>query len=160
MLDITSASNAKIKYVRSLSQKKARAEHSEYTVEGIKSVRDAVSSEREVTALYVSFSFYENETFEYPENVPLYRVSDAVFEKMCDTRAPQGILAVIKIENNSFDITGGAYVYCDGIQDPGNLGMRRALTAFFCQMAVPTSTIRKQCVQVWVPFLIRAFGRI
>ena len=122
MLDITSASNAKIKYVRSLSQKKARAEHSEYTVEGIKSVRDAVSSEREVTALYVSFSFYENETFEYPENVPLYRVSDAVFEKMCDTRAPQGILAVIKIENNSFDITGGAYVYCDGIQDPGNLG--------------------------------------
>ena len=122
MLEITSASNAKIKYVRSLAQKKAREEHNENTVEGIKSVRDAVSSQREVTALYVSFSFFENEAFEYPENVPLYRVSDTVFEKMCDTKAPQGILAVIKIMDSDLEITDGAYIYCDTVQDPGNLG--------------------------------------
>lgn len=123
MLDITSASNAKIKYVRSLAQKKAREENGEYTIEGIKSVRDAVSSEREITALFVSFSFYENESFDYPENIPLCRVTDSIFEKMCDTKAPQGILAVVKMENSSFiPDKGKAYIYCDGINDPGNLG--------------------------------------
>ncbi|MBQ6557729.1 MAG: RNA methyltransferase, partial [Clostridia bacterium] len=61
MLEITSASNAKIKYVRSLTQKKAREENGEYTVEGIKSVRDAVNSDRDITAIYVSFSFFDKE---------------------------------------------------------------------------------------------------
>ncbi len=123
MLEITSASNAKIKYVRSLTQKKAREENGEYTVEGIKSVRDAVNSDRDITAIYVSFSFFDKEHFDYPENITLCRVSDNIFEKMCDTKAPQGILAVIRISDDcDFEITDGAYIYCDTVQDPGNLG--------------------------------------
>lgn len=122
MLEITSASNAKIKYVRSLAQKKAREINREYTVEGIKSVHDAINSDREISAVYVSFSFSDNEKFNYPKNVPIYRVSDNIFEKMCDTKAPQGILAVIKMSSYNSEITNGAYVYCDTVQDPGNLG--------------------------------------
>lgn len=61
MLEITSSSNNKCKYVKSLSQKKSRQKYGEYTIEGIKSVSDALNSEREITALYVSDSFFENE---------------------------------------------------------------------------------------------------
>lgn len=57
MLEITSSSNNKCKYVKSLSQKKSRQKYGEYTIEGIKSVSDALNSEREITALYVSDSF-------------------------------------------------------------------------------------------------------
>ena len=64
MLEITSSSNNKCKYVKSLSQKKSRQKYGEYTIEGIKSVSDALNSEREITALYVSESFFENEKFE------------------------------------------------------------------------------------------------
>ena len=123
MQDITSQSNAKIKYIRSLAQKKSRAEHKEYTVEGVKSVRDALSSDREVTAIYASKSFTENEQFDYPDDIPVYRVTDAVFEKLCDTKTPQGILAVIKMTDTRFELDKEKfYVYCDRLQDPGNLG--------------------------------------
>ena len=57
MLEITSSSNNKCKYVKSLSQKKSRQKYGEYTIEGIKSVSDALNSERVITALYVSDSF-------------------------------------------------------------------------------------------------------
>ena len=57
MLEITSSSNNKCKYVKSLSQKKSRQKYGEYTIEGIKSVSDALNSEREIAALYVSDSF-------------------------------------------------------------------------------------------------------
>ena len=123
MQDITSQSNAKIKYIRSLAQKKSRAEHKEYTVEGVKSVRDALSSDREVTAICASKSFTENENFNYPDNIPVYRVADAVFEKLCDTKTPQGILAVIKMSGTAFELDKQKfYIYCDRLQDPGNLG--------------------------------------
>ena len=47
MLEITSSSNNKCKYVKSLSQKKSRQKYGEYTIEGIKSVSDALNSERD-----------------------------------------------------------------------------------------------------------------
>ena len=154
MLDITSASNAKIKYIRSLAQKKMREEYGEYTVEGIKSVRDALSSARTVTALYVSFSFYVRNSFEYPTDIPLYRVSDGVFEKMCDTKAPQGILAVIKITDGTFTPNPQkAYIYCDGIQDPGNLGtiIRTADAAGFGGVI-----LSEGCADLFNPKTVRA----
>ena len=69
MLEITSSSNNKCKYVKSLSQKKSRQKYGEYTIEGIKSVSDALNPEREITALYVSDSFFENEKFKYPKDI-------------------------------------------------------------------------------------------
>ena len=43
MLEITSASNARYKYIKSLSRKKDRMKNREYTVEGKKSVSDAIA---------------------------------------------------------------------------------------------------------------------
>ncbi len=123
MLEITSQSNNKCKYVKSLSQKKTREANGEYTIEGIKSVREAIVSDKTVSAIYTSFSFYENEDFEYPDDIPVYKVTDSVFEKLCDTKAPQGILAVVKTDSEVFELDmAKSYIYCDGINDPGNLG--------------------------------------
>ena len=53
----------------------------------------------------------------------LYKVADGVFEKMCDTKAPQGILAVVKMDGNDFKLDlSKSYIYCDNLNDPGNLG--------------------------------------
>lgn len=124
MVEITAFTNNKCKYIRSLSQKKSRMEHGEYTVEGIKSVSDALRSDKIVSAIYVSKSFYTHAEFDYPKDTMLYVVSDEVFNRMCDTKAPQGILAVIKIDRDNVFVPSlsEAYIYCDGINDPGNLG--------------------------------------
>ena len=155
MLEITSSSNNKCKYVKSLSQKKSRQKYGEYTIEGIKSVSDALNSEREITALYVSDSFFENEKFKYPKDISLYKVQDDVFMKMCDTKAPQGILAVVKIEDET-DFTPNtekSYIYCDCINDPGNLGtiIRTADAAGFDGVLLSDG-----CVDLYSPKTVRS----
>lgn len=124
MFEVTSASNAKFKYIKSLSAKKERMKHGEYTVEGKKSVSDAAASGRKISAIAVSERFFYGESFDYPENVPLIKISDGIFDRLCDTTAPQGIIAVIQMEKNGDFVPDlkKAYVYCDGINDPGNLG--------------------------------------
>lgn len=155
MLEITSSSNNKCKYVKSLSQKKSRQKYGEYTIEGIKSVSDALNSERDITALYVSDSFFENENFKYPKDISLYKVQDDVFMKMCDTKAPQGILAVVKIEDET-DFTPNtekSYIYCDCINDPGNLGtiIRTADAAGFDGVLLSDG-----CVDLYSPKTVRS----
>ena len=154
MLEITASSNNKCKYVKSLSRKKDREESREYTIEGIKSVRDAINSDKIISALYVSFSFYDNEAFDYPDNVPLYKVADGVFEKMCDTKAPQGILAVVKMDADDFEMDlSKSYIYCDNLNDPGNLGtiIRTADAAGFGGVL-----LSKGCVDLYSPKTVRS----
>ena len=155
MLQIKSTSNSKYKYIKSLLTKKARDKNGEYTVEGIKSVSDAINSRRIISTIAVSEYFYNNVNFEYPNNVDLLVVDDLIFPELCDTITPQGIIAVIKAESGSnfeFD-ENGEYVYCDNIQDPGNLGtiIRTAEAAGFSAVLLSPN-----CVDIYSPKVVRA----
>ena len=104
---------------------------------------------------YVSDSFFENEKFKYPKDISLYKVQDDVFMKMCDTKAPQGILAVVKIEDET-DFTPNtekSYIYCDCINDPGNLGtiIRTADAAGFDGVLLSDG-----CVDLYSPKTVRS----
>ena len=72
-------------------------------------------------------------------------MSDAIFDNMCDTEAPQGIIAVIKMDNQAEFVpdTEKAYIYCDGINDPGNLGtiIRTADAAGFGGVILSEGTV-------------------
>lgn len=124
MIEITSASNPRYKTIKSLAQKKERLKRGEFTVEGIKSVKDAIKAGAEVDRIVVSESFYKNNEFDYPNGVHILKTDDHLFEKLCDTETPQGIMAVIKIKNTDnfkLDLSKD-YVYCENVKDPGNLG--------------------------------------
>lgn len=119
--DIISTKNNTYKYIKSLQQKKARAEHGVYIVEGIKSVQDAVRAGKTVRAAAVA------ESFPLPAElaqVPTYRIPDKIFGGLCDTKTPQGILAVIAMDKPAefCPEQGGIYIYCDHVSDPGNAG--------------------------------------
>lgn len=122
ILNITSSKNEKFKYFKNLKQKKYRTE--EYTVEGKKSVLEALDSKKTVTALLLSESFYKTLDFLVPENLPCYIFPDSLISQVSSTETPSGIMATIKIEKAS-DFTLNpekAYIYCDRVSDPGNLG--------------------------------------
>lgn len=124
MIEITSASNPRYKTIKSLAQKKERLKRGEFTVEGIKSVKDAIKAGAVIDRIAISSSFYKNTDFEYPQGVHILKTDDYLFNKLCDTETPQGIMAVIKMKNTSDfkpDLTKD-YVYCDNVKDPGNLG--------------------------------------
>lgn len=76
---------------------------------------------------YVSESFLEEETNRQILTGKEYEVlSDAVFRAVSDTTTPQGILALVRMPEYSFDeLLKGERTHLlitEGIQDPGNLG--------------------------------------
>jgi len=155
MFDITSTSNAKYKYIKSLLQKKARQKNGEFTVEGIKSVRDAIGAGWEISMIAVSESFSDEQCFDYPENVPVYRIPDNMFAALCDTETPQGIMAVLKMRSSAefrSDMSK-VYIYCDSVSDPGNLG-----TIIRTADAIGAGGVLLSggCVDIYAPKTIRA----
>lgn len=152
MFEITSPSNERFKYFKSLSSKKARTENGEYIVEGIKSVNDALSSNREITAVIACEDVLSE--INIKDGVPLYVIPKRLAEKLTDTKTPQGVFAVLKIESKKFlSKENGLYVYCDTISDPGNLGtiIRTADSAGFDGVL-----LSEGCVDVYNPKTVRS----
>lgn len=118
MTEISSTQNRTYKYIKSLKTKKARMKYRCYTVEGIKSVCDAISAGADIECIAVSDKLKQN--FDFSE---VYVIPDSIFSGLCDTETPQGVLAVIKMpeaEENIPDMP--LYLYCDRVTDPGNIG--------------------------------------
>jgi len=121
---ITSAQNNQIKRVINLQKKhKLRVEEKVYVVEGIKMVVEAPS--HLIEKIYISESLYHTNS-EIVANHRFEIVSDEVMRKMADTVTPQGVMAVVKMDTQSFQQVikkGTAMVIgIDALQDPGNLG--------------------------------------
>lgn len=145
---ISSAANARLKYIKSLLSKKGRDEAAAYTVEGIKSVRDAACAGADIELIAASESFSGEIDF----GTEVIRVSDRLFPGLCDTKTPQGILCVIRKKPVSAPEMRGRYVYCDRLRDPGNLGtvIRTADAAGFEVMLSP------ECAELYSPKVIRS----
>lgn len=121
---IQSSQNDKYKHFKALKQKKERNLTGQYTVEGVKSVKDAIDARADIFAILVSEEFNSQNEFEIPKNIDVYVISDKLFPALSSTETPSGIIAVIKIKEKQDIILNKnkPYIYCDNIRDPGNLG--------------------------------------
>lgn len=149
---ISSSKNEKFKYIKNLKQKKFRTE--EYTVEGKKSVEEALASQKTVTSIILSESFCKKYGSGFP-SIPHYIISDNIFPQLSSTDTPSGILCTIKIERDSQfspDLKK-AYIYCDKISDPGNLGtiIRTADAAGFSGVLLSPG-----CCELYNPKTVRS----
>lgn len=128
---ITSSSNSRIKNVMQLTSKaKARKEQHSFVVEGGKMFLEA-PPER-VREVYVSETLLKRillekgKLFERLQQTEYEVVTDDVFDKMSDTKTPQGILCVV--EQFAYTLpevlaeANGLWLVLEDIQDPGNLG--------------------------------------
>lgn len=123
---ITSTSNPKIKNLVQLQKKKRlREEQGIFMVEGIRMFREIP---RElIKEIYASESFY-NKNKEVFVNIDkrVELLSDVVFQKVSETKTPQGILCVVKRKTYTLDDMlenkNAHLLVLDGLQDPGNVG--------------------------------------
>lgn len=146
--EITSTKNPTYKFIRSLKNKKARAESGCYTVEGIKSVRDAIASGADINCVVLADGI--SEEFECDK---LYRVSETLFSALCDTEAPQGVLAVINMpKKTAQSLSGELYLFCDRITDPGNMGTIIRI----CDAADCGLLLSEGCVDIYGPKVVRS----
>lgn len=152
---IATTKNKTYKYIKSLQQKKTRTAERCFTVEGIKSVFDALMSAYEVNLIAVSEEFYNSGGFDFPANVRTVVIRTELFDVLCDTKTPQGILAVLKMKENKDYVPSRdkLYVYCDNVSDPGNLGtiIRTADAAGFGGVLLSPG-----CADIYSPKTVRS----
>ncbi|MCL2171577.1 MAG: RNA methyltransferase [Defluviitaleaceae bacterium] len=117
---ITSRNNPIVRLAKSLKDKKFRRQHGLFVVEGEKFVAE-IPAGWEIAQMVASQS--------YAQSLDLRDcavVADNLFGEMADTVNSQGIFAIVKIRQYSFDDicnTGNSLIIIlDGINDPGNLG--------------------------------------
>ena len=152
--EITSSDHKLVKKVASLKEKKYRERYGEFLVEGAHSVNWALSSLYEVRDLVFSDDFLMPEDLK--ENLDgrnLVKVPGHVFAKMADTKTPQGILCTCALPKAMPPSSGGRYIYCDRVSDPGNLGsiIRSADALGFSGVMLSTC-----CVDPFNPKLVRS----
>lgn len=155
---ITSISNEKVKYVAALQQKAGlRREKGLFVIEGGRLFWETpISLIREV---YVSERFLECADDGIKEKLAhtcYEMVSEQVFQKMSDTKTPQGVLAVLSQQQYERKELLGAsplLLLLENIQDPGNLGtiLRAAEGA-----GVSGVMLSQGCADIYQPKTVRA----
>lgn len=146
---LTSLKNPKVISWRGLKDRKGRKETGCFLVEGRKMVEEALASVFPVEAVLVDEDRLAEFTF--PADVPLYALPGHVLAAVCDTKTPQGVAAVLRMQNRGG--LGQRIVAMDGVQDPGNAGtiLRTADAAGFTGVLMS-----EQCADIYSPKVLRA----
>jgi RNA methyltransferase, TrmH family len=159
METITSTSNLLIKQVRSLRQKKARVESKTFLVEGITHVGEVLQAGWQVDLILYApdllTSQFAKDLLKQIRNIKLQPVSVEVMESLADKENPQGILAVVKQKEFTFDNVNSIKnaVALVAPQDPGNVGtILRTIDAVNAEALF----ILEGGVEIYHPTVIRA----
>ena len=129
---ITSKENELIKKIKALSQKKFRDEYKLYIVEGPKMVIEALDY-AEVSNIVICEEILNDEkilktisTKANKKNIKIEYVPSKLFEWFSETKTPQGVIALVKQNQNKINykiiLKDKTIFALDKIQDPGNLG--------------------------------------
>jgi len=121
-----------LKWYKNLPQKKGRLEAGAFLVEGDRAINQIIASHPD--------EIIEIITIEEPP--PVYRnysirfVTDSQFRSICQTKTPQGTIAVVRLPLNTLsdhlpENIGTKILLLEDIQDPGNVGtLIRTAVAF------------------------------
>ena len=149
METITSLKNPRVLAWRSLKDRKGREENRAFLVEGVRMVREALSSGLNVRTVLLREDLAGS--FDLPVGVPACVLPEHVFSAVCDTRTPQGVAAVMELAAKP--ASGSRLVALDGVQDPGNVGtiIRTADAAGFDGVL-----FSPDCADLFSPKVLRA----
>ena len=129
---ITSTSSSQVKHVISLlSKARERKKNKEYVVEGVRMVSEVPADL--LVKIYMSERFHGNNPEYVHELVKKQGISsdsieivaDNVFDRMSQTQTPQGIMAVVRMNDSSISdmlTDNPLLILVENLQDPGNLG--------------------------------------
>lgn len=173
-------SKAKIKFIRSLEQKKQRKAEQLFVAEGPKVVGDIMKVEKPVMVVATPEWIMQNK-FLLHEGVEIYEVENDTLQKISFLQHPQQVIALFrqnfinaneeadieKPKQHASDPYSGQrtyngvhglsedmlYLALDGIQDPGNLGTIIRIADWFGIRRIFCS---HETVDVWNPKVIQA----
>lgn len=122
--EIVSSQNQRIKTINKLKIKKTRNETGLGIVEGERIINDAIKQNVSFETILVVDEF-ENKfvnLIKMANSKDVLVLPKTLFNTLCNTETSQGIMAVVKIKDETFELPKATFLVLDGIQDPGNLG--------------------------------------
>jgi TrmH family RNA methyltransferase len=144
-------SKNKIKWIRTLHQKKFRDLENCFIIEGKKSVLEALEK---MPKMIKTIILETNESIaDIPEHIEVQTASRLDFEKISTLKTPQPCLAVIEKLPPSMSGKNGLILVLDNIQDPGNFGTIIRLADWF---GVEHIICSENTVDVYNPKVIQA----
>lgn len=149
---INSTQNAKVKKLRALKTKKGRDEYGLFCVEGVNILKD-LNSQVGIEELYIKETAYNKLSYlEKSLNCEATLINDSIFDSVCDTKSPNGAIAVARINRDEV-IEGDTILLLCGISDAGNMG-----TIFRTAAAkgIKTILLYGDCVDIFSPKVVRA----
>ena len=131
--------NAEIKHIRSLREKKFRDEYGQFVVEGEKMVREALASGMEVVGHW-----------------SVEEIGESAMSKISQFSTPSPVLAVVakpRPQSPSETPERGLYLALDSVRDPGNLGTIIRIADWF---GVRSVLVSEDCVEQYNPKVVQA----
>lgn len=122
---ITSKQNEKIKFIRSLADKKVRDETELFVAEGVKTVFEALRMDAFVKTVVVTdggMKLLSEKKAVFSDEIEILHVSDQVFKSLSNEVTPQGAIAVICKKNSALKSPLGRCLLLDEVKDPSNVG--------------------------------------
>ncbi|WP_061312684.1 TrmH family RNA methyltransferase [Clostridium botulinum] len=126
MIFIESKENTIYKEAKKLKDRKNRNKINKYVIEGFRLVDEAIKANLDIDYLILTEIGYEKlDNYIDKDKIKkhkVYCITDTLFKELASTENPQGIIAIVKMNNKKLDFQGVFYLFCDKVQDPGNLG--------------------------------------
>ena len=133
---IVSIKNEKIKKIVKLKNKNKREKYSLFLIEGYRELLRASKSKVKIDSLYICNDlFLKNNEYKLIEeiqskNIPIYNVTEEVFQKISYRDRPDGLLAIANSFQNDLNelekiidkVKNPLLVVLESIEKPGNLG--------------------------------------
>lgn len=148
---ITSKSNEKIKSARKLADKKYRALTGLFTIEGHKLVYDYLRTVGVPVRIFATQSAAEKYS-EILKAEDVYIISEELYARISEEKAPQGIMAVCRIPNQG-ELTRGNCLILESVRDAGNLGTVIRTAAAF---GIENIALSADCADLYNPKTLRA----
>jgi TrmH family RNA methyltransferase len=150
-------SNAQIKLIRSLEQKKYRNINSLYIAEGEKIVAEILQGNYNFDKVYVTEEWLNNHYDLYQQKQELITViSPKELEKISLLKTPNQALALLPVVYTSLhnaNFNKQLNIVLDSIQDPGNMGTIMRIADWF---GINNIICSENCVDVYNPKVIQA----
>lgn len=123
---ITSLTNDKVKFVRSLAERKHRLKEQRFALEGARLIDDALAAGLTPDWIFCAerLTLRAEETVSRlkKRGVEIVPVADAVLRACSDTETPQGLIAVLPFPQLAVPRNPKLILIVDSLRDPGNLG--------------------------------------
>ena len=147
---------SELKYLKSLSQKKYRKENKQFLVEGYRSIKELLNSNKKIEKMWATENFIlENSDFKEKVNsidFEFIKTNDLI--NILSTQSPQHVMALVSIENNNeFILERGNALILDNISDPGNMGTLLRTAVWY---GIKNIFCSRGCVDIYNPKVVRS----